>query len=663
MPRFFFQPRSRMLPVLWALFLFAPGRAGAASGPWKTNPHGQVRLVSPYQVVARKGLLFLGLEFKTIPGWHVYWKNAGDAGYAPTLSWSGSRGFKNAELLWPAPHRYELPGQIAAFGYEGHVLYPVRARLTSGRGPVHVAAHLSYLTCGPICVPYKYTLELDLPVGARSQLDSDILPAFNAAMAALPVGPQALPGLQVQAQFVGSPQKAAMDFTLHAPEPLSADGVDIFFEKHDPFLFGTPRIGQLDDQTVRLQVSVSSLTGEPVAGPLSVDYAITGLVFRGKPAALEESRTLPLRPGPIPVLPSKSPAGSLGWMALLGFVGGLILNVMPCVLPVLSIKLLGILQHGGSARRDIVRNALASAAGILVSFLGLAAAAILLRQAGVAVGWGIQFQQPVFVGLMAALVFGFALNLLGVFEINIPAFLGRFATSFGQSEGLGAYFVSGIFATLLATPCSAPFLGTAMGFGLAEPAPTVLLIFISAGLGMALPYFVLAAFPHSLRWLPKPGVWMVRLKHFFGWLLVATGIWLASILWTQLRAHPPLPPAVAGSSEKLSWRPFDEKQIGRWVGEGKSVFVDVTADWCFTCKYNEKLVLDSAEVRDAFKKENIILMRADWTRRDNVIGEYLRTFGRAGIPFYVFYRPGQAPIVLSEFLTPGKVLRVLQAPD
>ena len=642
--------------ILFSIFLTVP--VHAASGPWQINKHGKVRLIAADSVAPKTGTLWLGVEFKPIPGWHVYWKNAGDAGYPPKVDWKGSTGFSNPQWLWPAPHRYTLPGDIVALGYEDDAVYPVRAELT-GSAPVHAVAHLSYLTCGEICVPYKYDLALELPRGPEKK-DPEIAPLIERSAASVPESLAQHPELKLDARYVGNPAKAAVIVSVAGATAASRDS-NLFFEKSETLAFGTPNVVAQNDG-VQMTVLVSTISGQPLPPTIDVAYTLTHLAAGAKSFSIENKQTLRLEPGTIPSANETVPLRprALWGFLVLGFFGGLILNIMPCVLPVLSIKLLGLLQSSANARGVIIRNALASASGIIASFLSLAAIAIALRHAGMAVGWGIQFQQPVFVGLMAVVVFVFALNLWGVFEFNIPRFLGGAASAVAQRESASAYFLSGVFATLLATPCSAPFLGTAMGFALAQPAVSVLSIFFCAGVGMAAPYFMLAIFPGSLRWLPKPGLWMIRLKHFFGWLLAATGIWLLTILFTQLRHAPAATPA-ASAQAGAQWVPFDEDQIQRLLGQGKSVFVDVTADWCFTCKYNERVALRSSDVLKAFRDQGIVLMRADWTTRNAVIGDYLKKFGRAGIPFYALYRPGRDPVVLSEFLTPGKVLKALQS--
>ena len=399
----------------------------------------------------------------------------------------------------------------------------------------------------------------------------------------------------------------------------------------------------------------------------------------------------------------------LGLVLVLGLLGGLVLNAMPCVLPVLSIKVFSLVKASALSRRDVVLAGLATSLGILASFWALAAAALLARRAGAAVGWGVQFQQPGFVAFLAVVVVLFALNMWGVFEIHLPQGLARIAGG-GRQEGLAGHFVTGLFATLMATPCSAPFLGTAVGFALGQEAPVVLAVFTAVGIGMALPYLLLAAWPRVARLLPRPGNWMVRLREVMGFLLAAAAIWLFYVLASQVsaaalagvqvallglalavwlrRAPAPswlrraatagallaavatvavaasAPPArsVAGAKAGLiAWVPWDGAEAARLAAAGTPVFVDVTAEWCFTCKVNEQLVLETPPVAAAFREAGVVAMRADWTNRDAAIGELLASHGRYGIPFYLLHRPGAEPHVFPELLTQAAVVDAVRS--
>ena len=393
------------------------------------------------------------------------------------------------------------------------------------------------------------------------------------------------------------------------------------------------------------------------------------------------------------------PGGNLAVMLLLGMLGGLILNVMPCVLPILSLKIFGLVRSAGHGHSEVVRGALATAAGILVSFWALAFAALAAQAAGAAVGWGIQFQRPGFVAFLAVIVVLFCLNLWGLFEIPLPQRLARVGAS-GPREGLAGHFVSGLFATLMATPCSAPFLGTAIGFALAQPAAVVLAVFTALGVGMALPYLLVAAAPGIARLLPKPGAWMDTVRGVMGFLLAASAVWLFYVLslqvspeqlaaiqlgllgialftWMQRRtgagrtlravAAAGVVAAVAvtlfaavrqpGAAAQrtagdpaglIPWVAWNRAEAESLAAGGQLVFVDVTAAWCFTCKVNERLILDTPEVAQAFEEHGVVPMKADWTNKNEEIAAFLAEHGRYGIPFYLLYRPGRDPHVFSE---------------
>ena len=448
-------------------------------------------------------------------------------------------------------------------------------------------------------------------------------------------------------------------------------------------------------------INAAVFNGEPDTPQLAMQRA-------GAPAAVSSHGT----PAPEPEAASSEAAGSsssLPVMLFLALLGGFILNAMPCVLPVLSLKVFGLVKSAGEGRSHLVAGALATTAGILVSFWGLALAAVLAAKAGAAVGWGVQFQQPGFVTFLAVVVVLFSLNMWGLFEIPLPQSLARLGGT-GPREGLGGHFASGLFATLMATPCSAPFLGTAVGFALAQPAYMIFVMFTAIGLGLALPYLLLAAIPAASKWLPKPGQWMITFRQVMGFLLAAAAVWLFYVLAGQISPEriafvqlallalalfvwlgkessqgsgrrrlsalgalgaavlsvflaAGAPPATAGisSSAHLDWIPFDEAQAQTLAEGGQLVFVDFTADWCLTCKATERLVLETEEIATAFEEQNVVAMKGDWTNRDDTITEFLARYGRSAVPFYVLFRPGQAPHAFGELLTKGTLIEVLEA--
>ena len=404
-------------------------------------------------------------------------------------------------------------------------------------------------------------------------------------------------------------------------------------------------------------------------------------------------------------VPNRGLAGVLA----LGLLGGFILNVMPCVLPILSLKLIGLLQQAGQSRRAVVFGSLATAGGIVASFWALAALAIAARATGELIGWGIQFQNPTFVTFLTLVVVLFCLNLWGLFEVPLPAALAR-AGAVDGGEGVVGHFATGLFATLMATPCSAPFLGTAVGFGLSQNSFMIVATFTAIGVGMSLPYLMLAAFPRSLSWMPKPGAWIMQLKVIMGFLLAGAAVWLLYVLGSQvsperlafieggllvvalfvfltrfaegrvarrrfaqvgvaagigatllLSAGAAAPTSARHSTGRIAWTDFDRGRAEALASQGTLVFVDVTADWCFTCKANERLVLETEQVAAAFTAHGVVPMRADWTNRNDEIASLLAEYGRYSIPFYLLYRPDDDPHLFSELLTKRAVVEAVSS--
>ena len=499
-----------------------------------------------------------------------------------------------------------------------------------------------------------------------------------------------------QSQFAEDPLAAyEVEAVIHAdlelPADLASGGVEVpvelLYQACDELVCLPPTTAET---TARLQIGEA---GQPTGHP-----------------AFEAASSAP-----------PSTGGGLSLFAALipALLGGLILNGMPCVLPIVSLKLFGFAQASGKPRREIVGGALMTTLGILVSFWALAGVTLLARSAGQAVGWGIQFQNPVFVAFLALVLTLFSLNVWGLFEIQLPHALASRLGGGGHSHsapvanhqtGGGSYsghFFSGVFATLMATPCSAPFLGTAVGFALSQPAATIVLVFTAVGIGLAIPYLLLAAMPRATRLLPRPGEWMVTLRGVMGFLIAGTTIWLLYVLaaqmdsarlaflevglltlalfiWLQSRSQKaglrvfgrvgaaaaavlvllladgaPVQSTTGGGAPSgmkvLDWVPFDPVQAESLAAEGRLVFVDVTADWCATCKVNERLVLETDETAALFARYEVVAMQADWTNRNDDIARYLASFGRYGIPFYALYRPGQEPHVFSELLRGGRL--------
>jgi len=626
------------------LFFAAVPPVSAAPEPgasdWVTSDAGRVRLISARATLAEASTLRLGLQFDLAPDWKIYWRTPGDAGYPPRIDWTGSQGLGEVSFRWPAPHRFVLAG-LQNYGYQGEVVLPIDASLIVPGRAISLKARVEFLACAKLCVPQEAELSLDLAAGdgAPSVYAHNI-----ARFDALVPGEGERHGLSLKrAEALGEGASSRLRLVVGTDEPFVAP--DLFVESADIPSFAEPRVTLSPDRrlaTFEIEPS-SPPTRSLVGAPLTVTV-VDGL------------RSLEATVDPVA---ASSDATPLIGMLLIALLGGLILNLMPCVLPVLSIKLLGILGHGGGERAHARLSFLASAAGIVASFLALAALAITLRQAGLAVGWGIQFQQPAFLAVMVLILLLFAANLWGGFEINLPRWL-LDRTPAGEAQpSLTGHFLSGALATLLATPCSAPFLGTAIGFALARGPLEIVAIFIALGIGMAAPFLLVAVWPDAVLRLPRPGRWMIRVRVAMGIALAGTALWLLTVLVAQIQTVPSAQENVAPSGT-IAWVPFDPAAIPSLVAGGKTVFVDVTADWCITCKVNKLAVVERGEVARMLSAPGLVAMRADWTRPDVVITDYLASFGRYGIPFNAVYGPG-APegIALPELLNEQSVLDAL----
>ncbi|KAF0116201.1 MAG: Thiol:disulfide interchange protein dsbD 1 precursor [Rhodospirillaceae bacterium] len=668
------------------------GLATAAEGgssPWVRTPRGDVRLVAAAGRGGDATTVRLGLHFILPPHWKIYWRSPGDAGSPSTIDWSGSRNLAKAVMAWPAPRRFSLQG-IETAGYEGEVVVPITVTLAQPGAPLWVRANVDFLVCAEICVPQQVVLEMDMPVPDGTP--SPFAHLIERHATRVP-GDGNRVGMRLVAAVTGTDGKDGfIAVEVEAEPPLVAP--DLFVEGGGSV--GAPQVQQNGTRTVlRAPVTPPLPSGTPVTLTLVDDAAANGS------RAMETHVSLAAARGALGEDLRKDTAAMKAGMIGIALLGGLILNLMPCVLPVLSLKIIGLIGHGGAEGRGVRWSFMASAAGILFSFLLLAAAAIGVKAAGAAVGWGIQFQHPVFLAAMVTVLTAFAANLWGLFEIPLPA--GLAALGGAKGRGHAGAFLTGAFATVLATPCSAPFLGTAVGFALARGPVEIVLIFSALGVGMAAPYLLVAAFPVLATRLPRPGRWMLRVRGVMGVALAGTALWLLTVLAAQagmpaalgigavlgggvglLALQQRLPmgvrpfapfvvlglmglalmiPAESGREKAESggpWQPFGEEVLARHVAEGQVVFVDVTADWCVTCQVNKALVLLRGAV--AARLRTVVALRADWTRPDAGIAAYLARFDRYGIPFNAVYGPGLPKgQALPELLTTEAVLQALDA--
>lgn len=665
--------------ILSFLLLLLPVLAVAATSEQHTGPSLSAQLITAEDGVApTAGSVSAGIKITMAPGWKTYWRSPGEVGLPPELDWSAAQNVAETELLFPAPTRFTA-FDIENFGYSDTVTFPVRVILRDVGQPADLRVNARLLVCKDICIPEDLTLSLNLPTGTGIDPTSAALLAD--ALARVP-----LDGSATDVALEG----AHLDdktLTLALTRPAGFSAPDIFPELGDAS-FGKPVI-QLSRDKTRLWAQFPAIYLPDTLPPLQ----ITLTDGDGFAATLQAPLT-----DQAPTA-SEAPNRGLLWTALIAVLGGLILNVMPCVLPVLSIKLTSAVQKAAKGRARIRSGFLLSAAGVISFFWVLGATTFALKSMGHAVGWGLQFQSPVFLSGMITLLVLFAANLAGLFEVSLPSSLqSRLATSGGTGH-LGD-FATGAFAAILATPCSAPFLGTAVAFALSGDGLDIAVIFTALGFGLALPYLLIALFPGTIAFLPKPGRWMLGLKMLMGGLLALTAAWLFFVLLgvagprlaglvalamaviVVLLALPKLPgraaliagvaalaialpaitrPAQEVPSKATHWAAFDTDALKTHLAAGKVVFVDVTADWCLTCKANKALVLDRDPIAATLASDHIVTMQADWTRPDPAISAYLESFNRYGIPFNAVYGPG-APegIALPELLSTDVILKALE---
>jgi thiol:disulfide interchange protein/DsbC/DsbD-like thiol-disulfide interchange protein len=646
----------------------------------------------------------VGLLLRMVPGWHTYWKFPGDAGIPTELKWKLPTGWKVGEIQWPIPLKLAEPGDIQIYGYRDEVLLiqEITPPASISSSVVKLAADASWLVCEKICIPGGASLQLELPVESQgSPANQELFARFRRLL------PQDWPGAKVAAakwNRTGSD----LHLTVSSATLVNYPVADFYPLPEASVVVGHPAVETRNGDQVTFRIPIESADKS-----LS---SVKGLVVFAQRANGNDRGAWRLNEG-LGAASYVNSAGTNGLLTFLffGFVGGFILNLMPCVLPVISLKIFGFIQQAGQSRQKILRSGIAFAAGIFAWFMGLALLLVALKGAGHQITWAIQFTNPYFVLFMSVAVLVFALNLFGVFEISLPQSTTRGLLDATAREGEAGSFFQGVFATVLATPCTAPFLGPALGFALAQSPLIIFLMFLSVAAGMAFPYVLLSAQPAWLRFLPKPGPWMVHTKQFMGFLLLATLVFLLyvigvqrgldGLIWTcsfllvisiacWIKGTFSVPTAsaaarrisvvlmlvlvagggfyfigqkfrsakvVAGAEPGGDWQPFSLERLQAELDQGRAVFIDFTAAWCLNCKVNERFVLENSAVREAFQQHGVIKLKADWTNGDPVITKFLQRFGRVGVPLYVLY-PGKSeePIVFPELLTKSIILDKLE---
>ncbi len=691
--------------------------------PVKTD-HVTAELVSEFNHLVPGKINTVAIRLEMEDHWHTYWQYPGDTGFQTTVEWTLPDGIEAGPLHWPAPKWIES-FEIVSFAYEGEVFLLVDLTVPESyatEGQIELAASVNWLVCKEACIPGSADVKLSIPVGSdaeRSRWADEIEKTRDTLAQKLP---------EWEMMVVDNGQSFAL--SVVAPEGVALDSQEVTYFTLDGWVSNTdPRTyvaeGRLltlvipkgeygpDENKDRFKGVLVSKSGWDLDGqfkalsvdlPFSDDMAVTdwlgSLGNTGAASLVSEGAS------------SGDSTLSFGAAILFALIGGLMLNLMPCVFPVLSIKILGFVQQAGEDQAKVKLHGIVFTIGVLVSFWILAGLFLILRAAGQEIGWGFQLQTPGFVAVLASVLFLFGLNLSGVFEIgeSLTGAGGELQTK----SGFTGSFFSGVLATVVATPCTAPFMGSALGIIVTLSAVQSMLIFTALALGVAFPYLILSFFPAFLKWLPRPGVWMETFKKGLAFLLYASVVWLVWVFgnqvgvtgmagllmglvffgiaawiwgswgnltkrksvrrialiaalpilfvggWIQFKASTlfaaPANIAEAADQNSIFWQPYDPDTVASLVAEGKTVYVDFTATWCLTCQVNKKVAFGNDEVVDYFKTHEIVALKGDWTRRDPVITRELQKFGRSGVPTNVIYYPGGSTTLLPEVLTPSVVL-------
>ncbi len=698
---------------LWLLSLLLASPAFAVSGNAVATGNVKARLVSEMSTIAPGQAFWVALEFNIRDGWHTYWRNPGDSGQATSLKWQLPAGFAAGDIVWTTPHRFELP-PLVNYGYAAHAVHLVEITppkdLKPGI-PTTLSARASWLVCSDVCIPEDADLQLKLPVaGAVGVVDASDAALFTAARSELP-----------------SPEPAATSARIHEGQLVIALGKEwgatlpqirslAFFPYDEGGIeYAAPQTLIRNENSVELSMKLGDrpprsgtvrgvllATEQSGSATVTVPMEIAAGLAAGAGAATTGARS---------VSPERTDT-SLPVLLLFAILGGLILNLMPCVFPVLSIKAIGLVEQAKKHPAAVRTKGLVFAAGVISSMLCLAALLLALRAGGEQIGWGFQLQSPLFVTLLVYLLLAVGLNLSGVFEIG--GGLAGVGDGLTQGDSYRASFFTGVLTTLVATPCTAPFMAFAVGAALTQPPVVALSIFTALGLGLALPYLLLSFAPWMRRALPRPGAWMDTLKQLFAFPIYASAAWLLWVLaqqtssiglgaalagailvalaaWAYQKSKSSssagrvaalvtatlavllailLPVRFAGIAVAASgaaaggahadgdWQPYDAARVASLNAAGKPLLVNFTASWCLTCLVNERNAFADSAVQEVFRSRGVTLMKGDWTNRDPAITQALAAFGRAGVPLYVVYNSkagSSAPVVLPQLLTAGIV--------
>ncbi len=710
-----------------------------------------------FQSFTQENKVIYALNYRNFPHWHTYWKNPGDAGL-PTKIEIQTEGLTLNEYEWPVPTRYVEEGDILAYGYSGDYS---RYFTIGGKTPSELKVKSTWLVCKHICIPgsIEFTAKLDDKGQVISSTANDFTLSQDEMLKRFKALPQTRPwpssldlvmkkgvedlSLSLYYNFTNKGGKDLFH-PLGLITPFRADLLDVKREKLYKNNAGTffgkltigwdgeyaePEVPFPQDGTFEKPITMKFLFQDPQTETFSIiekefsnfdltpgttiDSLMGTMNFVDPHGGVQKAKPEETMSAQGQEVDGQETTTSLIGILFFAFIGGLILNVMPCVLPVISLKLFGLVSHSDESRASILRHNLFYTFGVLFTFLVLAATILILKATGENVGWGFQLQSPVFVAIMIIFLFVFSLNLFGLFEFMTPG--GKTLGNMQLKKGVIGDFIGGVLATILSTPCSAPFLGTALTFAFSSSPITIILIFQAIGIGLAFPFLMTGIFPSTVKFLPRPGMWMEHVKKFLGLTLILTTLWLVDVFLALTNGNLPLlfllsgliflffafyfqkhigkskvwktiffaipilllvklffspllqtpeGSAVLGGSDllnekniggKLKWEKWSEARMAELAKEGSPVFIDFTAKWCFTCKVNEKLVIDTGSFRELIAKKGVKLLLADWTKYDPVIGDYLKKNGHVGVPAYFIQKPDGTLVKLGETISISEI--------
>ena len=670
--------QCRYLFFISALFFFT--KSMALETDWSLGIESQVRLISPLTHNDNQSQIHIGLEYQLQEGWKTYWQSPGDGGFPQEITWKNSKNLKKLEIKWPTPKEFDILG-IKSIGYTDHVIFPLKLQLQDPTQNTFVVLDINYLTCKDICIPGNAHLQLIIPSG-QAELTEHF---FN-----LEKSLSKLPQEILDMSFLDNintniyVDKKFISFQLKTKAKNSLKNPAVFLHTKYGLPVVNPKI-KLSPNRKNLQSNFIFDKNLIQNNTINAQFIV---VDHNESYVLNQTITVQNKN----IFANKSYLLIL----LIAFLGGIILNGMPCVLPVLSLKLLSMLHHIDNPL-SIRRSFIITSLGIIFSFILLAVSFIMLRHSGINIGWGMQFQQPIFLMIISLILVFFSLNLFGLFEIPIPRFMNAKTVSALQENFYTRDFFSGFFATIMATPCSAPFVGTALTIAFTESSIMMLSIFIFMGIGMASPYLLISFFPRLLDFLPKPGSWMLYLKYTMGFLLIATMVWIGNILLNHFNYYfifasifllvlilfftyfikqtklILLTSAIiffslpnfsifhtTNTKIDLDWLDLTSVNIENLIERENILFIDITADWCATCQFNKINVLNSESIKELFKEYNVIKIRGDWTKPNTLIEAFLQKNKKFGIPLNVIYSKDYPKgIILSELLSVKEIVETI----